>query len=104
VEETVSYTPAVPEELTDQNVLSALDGISPEFRTVVLLEDVQELSYKEIAEILKVPMVTVMSRLSRGRGLVRTALSHLARSYGLEYFRAVTRRGSLPCRLRHPES
>ena len=83
LEETVSYTLPVPEELTDQDVLSALDGIRPEFRVVVLLADVQEFSYKEIAGILRVPMGTVMSRLSRGRGLLRTALDSVARSYGI---------------------
>ena len=84
LEETVSYTPPVPEELTDQDVLSALDGIPPEFRAVVLLADVQDFSYKEIAGILRVPMGTVMSRLSRGRQLLRIALGDLARSYGLK--------------------
>ena len=84
LEETVSYTPPVPEELTDQDVLAALDGIPPEFRVVVLLADVQEFSYKEIAGILRVPMGTVMSRLSRGRQLLRIALGDLARSYGLK--------------------
>jgi RNA polymerase sigma-70 factor (ECF subfamily) len=84
LEETVSYTPPVPEELTDEDVLSALDGISPEFRAVVLLADVQEFSYKEIAGILRVPMGTVMSRLSRGRQLLRIALGELARPYGLK--------------------
>jgi len=84
LEETVSYTPPVPEELTDQDVPAALDGIPPEFRVVVLLADVQEFSYKEIAEILRVPMGTVMSRLSRGRQLLRIALGELARTYGLQ--------------------
>lgn len=84
LEETVRYTPPVPEELTDQDVLSALDGIPPEFRAVVLLADVQEFSYREIADILKVPLGTVMSRLSRGRQLLRIALAELARSYGLK--------------------
>src|SRR6516162_11177165 len=83
LEETLSYTPPVPEELRDQDVLSALDGIPPEFRAVVLLADVQEFSYKEIAGILRVPMGTVMSRLSRGRELLRTALDSVARSYGI---------------------
>ncbi len=84
LEETASYTSPVPEELTDQDVLLALDGIPPEFRAVVLLADVQEFSYKEIAAILRVPMGTVMSRLSRGRQLLRIALGELARSYGLK--------------------
>jgi len=84
LEETLSYTPPVPEELTDQDVLSALNGIPPEFRAVVLLADVQEFSYREIAGILRVPMGTVMSRLSRGRALLRAALCDVARSYGLQ--------------------
>jgi len=84
LEETVSYTPPIPEELTDQDILAALDGIPPEFRAVVLLADVQEFSYKEIAAILRVPIGTVMSRLSRGRQLLRIALGDLARSYGLK--------------------
>ena len=84
LEEALSYTPPVPEELTDQDVLSALDGIPPEFRAVVLLADVQEFSYKEIAHILRVPMGTVMSRLSRGRALLRATLCDVARSYGLQ--------------------
>ena len=84
LEETVSYTPPEPGKLTDQEVLSALGGIPPELRAVVLLADVQEFSYKEIAEILRVPMGTVMSRLSRGRQLLRIAMGELARSYGLK--------------------
>jgi RNA polymerase sigma-70 factor (ECF subfamily) len=84
LEETVSYTPPVPEELTDHDVLSALDGIPPEFRAVVLLADVQEFSYKEIARILRVPMGTVMSRLSRGRALLRVGLGDVAQCYGLK--------------------
>jgi RNA polymerase sigma-70 factor (ECF subfamily) len=84
LEEAVTYIPPVPEELTDQDVLSALDGIPPEFRAVVLLADVQEFSYKEIAGILQVPVGTVMSRLSRGRALLRAALCDVAQCYGLK--------------------
>ena len=84
LEDGLRYTPPVPEELTDEDVLAALDGIPPDFRAVVLLADVQEFSYKETAEILRVPMGTVMSRLSRGRQLLRGALAELARSYGLK--------------------
>ena len=42
--------------------------VPPDFREVVLMADVQEFSYKEIAETLKIPLGTVMSRLSRGEG------------------------------------
>jgi RNA polymerase sigma-70 factor, ECF subfamily len=81
--DTLTYTPPVPEELTDEQVLLALDAIPQQFRAVLLLADVQEFSYKEVAEILKVPVGTVMSRLSRGRELLRARLVDLARSYGI---------------------
>jgi RNA polymerase sigma-70 factor (ECF subfamily) len=84
LEETVCYTPPVPEELTDQDVLTALDKIPQKFRAVILLADVEEFSYKEAAGILGVPVGTVMSRLSRGRALLRAALCDVARSYGLK--------------------
>jgi RNA polymerase sigma-70 factor (ECF subfamily) len=84
LEDGLRYTPPVPEQISDEDILSALDGIPPDFRAVVLLADVQEFSYKEIADILRVPMGTVMSRLSRGRQLLRSALADVARSYGLK--------------------
>jgi RNA polymerase sigma-70 factor, ECF subfamily len=79
----LTYTAPVPEELTDEQVLFALDAIPQQFRAVLLLADVQEFSYKEVAAILKVPVGTVMSRLSRGRELLRARLGDLARSYGI---------------------
>jgi RNA polymerase sigma-70 factor (ECF subfamily) len=82
--ETLAYEPAVPEELTDEDVLSALDRIPESFRSVVLLADVQELSYKEVAEVLGIPLGTVMSRLSRGRKLLRAELSQVAESFGFK--------------------
>ncbi len=54
-----------------------------DYRTAVLLADVEDFSYKEIAGMLNVPIGTVMSRLSRGRKLLREQLSELARSYGI---------------------
>jgi RNA polymerase sigma-70 factor (ECF subfamily) len=52
----------------------ALDDLSPEFRMTVLLADVEEFTYKEIADIMGCPMGTVMSRLHRARHLLRTTL------------------------------
>lgn len=75
--------PPVPQEIRDEDVLSALEKLPVEFREVVLLADVQEFSYKEIAESLKVPLGTVMSRLSRGRKLLRRELAGVAHSYGI---------------------
>ena len=45
-----------------------------EFREIVVLKDLEDLSYKEIAEVAAIPLGTVMSRLARGRQLLRTYL------------------------------
>ena len=50
---------------------------------MVLLVDVEEFAYKEAAGILAIPVGTVMSRLSRGRKLLRERLTDVARSYGI---------------------
>jgi len=73
----------IPDQLKDEDILAALDRIPAEFRSVVLLVDVEEFAYKEAAEILSVPIGTVMSRLSRGRKLLRGQLTEVARSYGI---------------------
>ena len=57
-----------------RSVLSALAELPIPYREMVLLSDMEELSYKEIAQILAVPIGTVMSRLSRGRKMLRQAL------------------------------
>ncbi len=74
---------AIAENVTDEQILRALDEIPSEFRSVVLLVDVEEFAYKEVAQILSIPIGTVMSRLSRGRGLLRKRLADVARSYGI---------------------
>jgi RNA polymerase sigma-70 factor (ECF subfamily) len=75
--------PPIPEHLTDEEILAALDRVPQEFRAVVLLVDVDEFSYKDAAGILGVPIGTVMSRLSRGRKLLREQLERTAQSYGI---------------------
>lgn len=82
--ETVAYEPPVRPDLTDEEVLEALDRLPANFREVVLLADVEEFSYKEVAEVLNVPIGTVMSRLSRGRKQLRDALSGVAAQYGIK--------------------
>jgi RNA polymerase sigma-70 factor, ECF subfamily len=84
LEQTVAYEPPVPEHLSDEEVLAAFEKIPHQYREVVLLADVQELSYKEVAEALDIPMGTVMSRLSRGRRLLREELSEFAEDYGIK--------------------
>lgn len=85
-EEVLEQTEApaqIPERIAQEEVLRALDGLPADYRAAVLLADVEEFSYKEIAGVLNVPIGTVMSRLSRGRKLLREQLSALARSYGI---------------------
>src|SRR5436309_1937647 len=60
-----------------------VDGLPIDFRLVVILADLQEFSYKEIAEVLDVPVGTVMSRLYRGRKLLQKNLLGYAVSQGV---------------------
>jgi RNA polymerase sigma-70 factor (ECF subfamily) len=82
-EESLKFEPPIPEYIQDEDVLAALDGIPGDFREVVLLADVQEFSYKEIADMIGVPVGTVMSRLSRGRKLLRLKLADYAGLVGV---------------------
>ena len=83
IEANLAAPAVVPEQLTDGEIIGALDRVSSDFRSVVMLVDVQEFSYKEAADILSIPIGTVMSRLSRGRKLLREQLAEVARSYGI---------------------
>jgi len=66
---------AAMHSLDTQAVLNAIEQLSPEFREVVLLREVEEMSYKEIAQVIGKPVGTVMSRLARARGRLQTILS-----------------------------
>lgn len=81
-EATAAYTAPLPEHITDEDFLAALDKIPTEFRAVILLVDVEEFAYKEASEILDIPIGTVMSRLSRGRKQLREQLAGLASEFG----------------------
>ncbi len=83
LEQAAAAPPPVAPGITDEDMLAALAEIPQEFRAVVLLADVEEFSYKETAGILNVPIGTVMSRLSRGRRMLRERLAEVARSYGI---------------------
>jgi RNA polymerase sigma-70 factor (ECF subfamily) len=72
---TVPFSPPVPEHLTDEDLLGALRRIPVQFQEVIVLSDVEELPYKEIAKNLSIPIGTVMSRLHRGRALLRQQLT-----------------------------
>jgi len=74
----------ISEFLTDDEILDALDRLPTDFRAIVLIVDVEEFSYKDASQILSIPLGTVMSRLSRGRKLLREQLGEVARRYGLK--------------------
>jgi RNA polymerase sigma-70 factor (ECF subfamily) len=73
----------VLEKLPDEDVQRALEDLPEGFRMAVLLADVEGFSYKEIAEIMDVPIGTVMSRLHRGRKALQKALWETVRERGL---------------------
>ena len=70
------------ENLPDSDIKRALQEIPEEFRIAVYLADVEGFSYKEIANIVEVPAGTVMSRLHRGRKLLREKLADYAKELG----------------------
>lgn len=76
--ETQALTPLVEAE-----VQRALDALPDEFRIAVVLSDIEELSYKEIAEAMNCPIGTVMSRLHRGRKLLQKTLREHAEAIGI---------------------
>ena len=83
IAETVAFEPPTPQHLTEQEVLDALERLPQQFQEVVILSDVEDLTYKEIAEALSIPTGTVMSRLHRGRRLLRAELAAYANARGI---------------------
>jgi RNA polymerase sigma-70 factor (ECF subfamily) len=69
------------EAALDENVQRALDELPPDYRMAVVLADLEGFSYKEIADILEIPVGTVMSRLYRGRKLLEEVLLRYARTH-----------------------
>jgi len=81
-------TSETPEEelfakVLDGEVRQALDALPVEFRTVIWLSDVEEMSYREICEIVGCPPGTVASRIYRGHSMLREQLREYARQRGL---------------------
>ncbi|GIV54568.1 MAG: RNA polymerase sigma factor RpoE [Candidatus Kapaibacterium sp.] len=70
------------DRLLDDQVLTALDALSDEYRTVVILCDIEDFSYEEAAEFLGCPVGTVRSRLHRARAALAKRLLDYARSRG----------------------
>lgn len=66
----------------DKEVAEALFDLPEEYRIVIILSDIEDIPYKEIAEILEIPIGTVRSRLSRARKLLRDSLHQYAKKRG----------------------
>jgi RNA polymerase sigma-70 factor (ECF subfamily) len=71
------------EGLVEEDIKQAVESLPENFRMVVLLADLEGFSYREIAEILDIPIGTVMSRLHRGRKALQSALWDFAAERGL---------------------
>jgi RNA polymerase sigma-70 factor (ECF subfamily) len=70
-------------KLLREDLVRALDAMPEAYRIVVILSDLEECTYQEIAQTLGVPVGTVRSRLSRGRSLLQKALWQHAQAAGL---------------------
>jgi RNA polymerase sigma-70 factor (ECF subfamily) len=73
----------VLDSFVDEDIRGAIEGLAEHFRLPVVLADVEGFSYKEIADMLEVPIGTVMSRLHRGRKSLQKALYTVAVDSGL---------------------
>ena len=73
----------VLDRLLDADIVSAIEDLPEQFRLAVILSDVEGFTYAEMAEIMDVPMGTVMSRLHRGRKALQKRLLQLARERGI---------------------
>jgi len=71
---------AVEGEYTEQEIQAAIDELPEKFKTVIILRDIQELSYEEISNIVNVPVGTVKSRINRARLKLQEKLRHLRQS------------------------
>lgn len=69
--------------MPDSTISGAMNDLPEDYRMVVYYADVAGLAYKEIAEVMDTPLGTVMSRLHRGRKLLRQALKEVAREQGI---------------------
>jgi RNA polymerase sigma-70 factor (ECF subfamily) len=81
-------TPPSPEEIVlegvlDEEIQQAMGQLPEEYRTVVLMALLEEMSYKDIAAALSIPLGTVMSRLHRGRKMLQASLLEFARRKGI---------------------
>ena len=73
----------VLDNLVDSDILEAIEQLPDQFRLAVVLSDIEGFTYAEMADIMDVPMGTVMSRLHRGRKALQKRLWDIARDRGI---------------------
>ena len=71
-EDLLAQGPDVQQKMEGEEVMTILRSLPPHYQEVLVLADVEEFRYQEIAQMLELPIGTVMSRLNRARGLFRT--------------------------------
>ncbi len=76
------------DEMMGDEITKAINSLPPEFRTVILLADIEDFSYKEISKIIGVPIGTVRSRLFRARNTLKDLLKKYAFSLGYKDYRS----------------
>jgi len=70
------------DNLLEDEVVTAMDSLTEEFRTIIILSDLEEMTYEDIAEILEIPLGTVRSRLHRARKAMQEKLYTYAMKHG----------------------
>lgn len=85
-EEEMAGVEPVGESLTDPDLLRMLNALSPTYRSAVTMVDLEHLSYRAAAERLRVPIGTIMSRLSRARKRMRTMMSAMPPEAGYSWW------------------
>jgi RNA polymerase sigma-70 factor, ECF subfamily len=80
-----AYQDETFDKLFDDEVNRALDRLNENFRQIIVLADVEGLSYKEISDKVDIPLGTVMSRLFRARRMLQKSLRKYARTKGFVY-------------------
>jgi RNA polymerase sigma-70 factor (ECF subfamily) len=77
------------EQMMGDEITIAINALPVDFKTIILLSDIEEFSYEEIAKIIDIPIGTVRSRLHRARNLLKEKLKKYAESLGYQDIRAM---------------
>ena len=80
------------DNMMGDEVTKAINGLPDDFKTVILLCDIEGFTYEEISKIIDVPIGTVRSRLFRARNVLKTKLKEYAKEFGYEDKRALRRK------------